>query len=77
MVVTLPKSVEADNVEAFSIARRKSLDVLLLTFLTRKVSQASLKAKSQIKGIPFTLPALETTSLPIFCENTSVTRSAS
>ena len=34
MVVTLPKSVEADKVEAFSIAYRKSLNVLLLTFLT-------------------------------------------
>ena len=34
MVVTLPKSVEADNVEAFSIVHRKSLNVLLLTFLT-------------------------------------------
>ena len=38
MVVTLPKSVEADNVEAFSTVHRKSLNVLLLTFLTRKVS---------------------------------------
>ena len=77
MVVILAIFVKTDNIKTFSTARRKSLDVLLLTFLTRKVSQASLKAKSQIKGIPFTLPALETTSLPIFCENTSVTRSAS
>ena len=35
MVVTFAMSVEADNVKTFSTVHRKSLDVLLFTFLTR------------------------------------------
>ncbi len=32
------KLLKADNVRTFTVAYRKSFDVLLLTFLTRKVS---------------------------------------